>query len=142
MTSKPPKKSKKKQHTHHTSTIFDHTHLIFGHHQAIIASLALLPCVQKLSVSTSSLPSRRLEPSKEEKGGAYKGDFCETGGEGHRMDLLLIGLGGGALPMFVNKCIPNVSCCFVLCVIMCHVVYIGLFCASYFIYLHMNTLHY
>ena len=27
-----------------------------------------------------------------------------------RIDLLLIGLGGGALPMFINKCIPNVCC--------------------------------
>jgi hypothetical protein len=25
------------------------------------------------------------------------------------MKLLLVGLGGGALPMFINKCIPNVS---------------------------------
>ena len=34
------------------------------------------------------------------------------GGTGHRIDLLLVGLGGGALPMFVNKCIPNVKCLF------------------------------
>ena len=36
-----------------------------------------------------------------------------TVGEGisAEMKLLVVGLGGGALPMFINKCIPNVSCC-------------------------------
>ena len=109
---KTSKKSRKKQHAHHISTTFDYAHLTFGHHQAIIASLALLPCLQKHYVGSSSPPSGRPEQSGKEKGGPCKGKFGETGSEGHRMDLLVIGLGGGALPMFVNKYIPNVSCLF------------------------------
>ena len=111
-TSKPSRKSKKKEHAHHSSTNFDHAHLAFGHHQAIVASLALLPCLQEHFVGSSSSPSGRPEQSGEEKGGPFESDFGQTEDDGHQLNLLLIGLGGGALPMFVNKYIPNVSCLF------------------------------
>lgn len=47
----------------------------------------------------------------------------EPTGEGFdaQMNLLLVGLGGGALPMFINKYIPNISgySCATVCVWLC-----------------------
>ena len=93
----------------------DHTHLTFGHHKAIIATLALLPHLQAHSTHTQSTdtPSDQSE-SVEGVEGACKNE-ARAGGMREsldvRMDLLLVGLGGGALPVFINKCIPNVCCC-------------------------------
>ena len=99
------KKSKKKQPTAHTAVLTpDHTHLTCGHHQAMIASLALLP--QLLAQSTHTPSTAASTSQSVTEGGACK---SEAGGMGVRIDLLLIGLGGGALPMFINKCIHNVS---------------------------------
>ena len=112
--SKTSKKSKKKQTAHTAVHSPDHTHLTFGHHKTIIATLALLPHLQAHSTHTLSTnaPSDQSE-SAEGVGGACKSDAIARGmraGLDARMDLLLVGLGGGALPMFINKCIPNVSC--------------------------------
>ena len=106
--SKSSKKSKKKQPSaYHTSSVIDHTHLTFGHHQAIVASLALLPNLQTFTDPSNTASSSQLEA--EERGEALKCSTMTEGRGGHRIDLLLVGLGGGALPMFINKCIPNVS---------------------------------
>ena len=85
----------------------------------------------------SSSPSGQLEQSGKGKGGACK-DGCF--GERQQMDLLLIGLGGGALPMCVNmsiKYIPNVSC---ISLYMYAVVssgfHIGLFDVSFFTFIY------
>ena len=43
---------------------------------------------------------------------------------GHNIDLLLVGLGGGALPMFINKRIPNVSFLLSTMCIVVHVHYV------------------
>ena len=112
--SKTSKKSKKKQTAHTAVLIPDHTHLTFGHHKAIIAALALLPHLLPHSAHPqgTDAPSDLSEPA-EKVGGACKNEVQAKGtGEGLdvEMNLLLIGLGGGALPMFINKCIPNVSC--------------------------------
>jgi hypothetical protein len=111
--SKTSKKSKKKQTAHTAMLTPDHTHLTFGHHKVIIATLALLPQWQACSThtQTTDAPSNQSE-SAEGVGGAYKGAAgARTLGDGINapIKLLLVGLGGGALPMFINKCIPNVS---------------------------------
>ena len=113
--SKTSKKSKKKQTSHTAVLTPDHTHLTFGHHRAIIATLALLPHLRTHSTHTQSTDAPSDQPeSAEGVGGACKGE-ARAGGTGldvdAQMNLLLVGLGGGALPMFINKCIPNVSCC-------------------------------
>ena len=98
----------------------DHTHLTFEYHKAIIATLVLLPHLLTQSTHTPSSDAQSGQSeSAEGVGGACKNE-ARTGrtGEGldARMNLLLVGLGGGALPMFVNKCIPNVSGCSYVCV--------------------------
>ena len=65
-------------------------------------------------------------------------------GERQQMDLLLIGLGGGALPKCVNmsiKYIPNVSCISLyMYAVLSSGFHIGLFDVSFFIiYLPVNT---
>ena len=112
--SKTSKKSKKKQTAHTAALTPDHTHLNFGHHKAIIATLALLQHMLAHSTHTPSTaaPSSHSEITE----GACKSEVgvIRTGDLGAWIDLLLVGLGGGALPMFISKCIPNVSfCCFV-----------------------------
>lgn len=103
---KTSKRSKKKQAAHSVALLTpDHTHLTFGYHKAIVAALALLPC---LSVDASAAPSDQSESVK----GANGARRTTCGGEeviSHQMNVLVVGLGGGALPMFINKCIPNVS---------------------------------
>ena len=86
----------------------DHTHLTFGHHKAIIAALALLPQLQITGTSCD-----QSEPAEGVEGACKSASKAGRAGEGvdARMKLLVVGLGGGALPMFINKCIPNVSCC-------------------------------
>ena len=109
--SKTSKKFKKKQTTHTAVLTPDYTHLTFGHHKAIIAALALLPHLLPHSAhpqSTTDIPFDRSE-SAEGVGEACKHEAKAIGLESW-INLLLIGLGGGALPMFINKCIPNVSC--------------------------------
>ena len=91
----------------------DHTHLTFGHHKAVIATLALLPQLQAHSTHTQSTD----DPSNQSESAEGVEEACKSasqaGGAGEsidaRMKLLVVGLGGGALPMFINKCIPNVS---------------------------------
>ena len=89
----------------------DHIHLTFGHHKAIIAALALLPHLKSHSAQTQSTdaPSDQSE-LVERVGGACKSEARAGEGFDAQLNLLVIGLGGGALPMFTNKCIPNVSC--------------------------------
>jgi hypothetical protein len=49
------RKNQKKKQTAHTAMLTpDHTHLIFGHHKAIIATLALLPQWQPHTQSTDA----------------------------------------------------------------------------------------
>ena len=55
----------------------DHTHLVHGHHKAILSGLALC--------------GRRL--------------FWKEGAKGH---ILIVGLGGGAFPMYLHKCLLQV----------------------------------
>ena len=96
----------------------DHTHLTFGHHKAIIAALALLhvhvPHLQPHSAypQSTDAPSDLSGPAERVEGACKSEARAKGMGEGldAEMNLLLIGLGGGALPMFINKCIPNVSC--------------------------------
>ena len=113
--SKTSKKGKKKQTAHTVVLIPDHTHLTFEYHKAIIATLALLPHLLTQSTHTPSSDAQSGQSeSVEGVGGACKSEAgARRTGEGldARMKLLLIGLGGGALPMFINKCIPNVSGC-------------------------------
>ena len=105
--SKTSKKSEKKQTTHTTVLTPDHTHLTCGHHQAIIATLALLPNLLTQSTRTQSTAAPSSQSETEERGGgACKSEIGGTG-----TCSVVVGLGGGALPMFINKCIPNVSCC-------------------------------
>ena len=108
--SKISKKSKKKQTAHTAALTPDHTHLNFGHHKAIIATLALL---QHLLAHPTHTPSAAAPSSHSTAEGACKSEAedRQTGDLSAQMDLLLVGLGGGALPMFISKCIPNVSCC-------------------------------
>ena len=92
--------------------VVDHTHLCFGYHHAIVAALSLLPRLQ--STVTSDLspdPQRSREEggALNERGGACKSEAEMIGEDGQRIDILIVGLGGGALPMFLSKCIPNVS---------------------------------
>ena len=108
--SKTSKKGKKKQTAHTAALTPDHTHLTFGHHKTIIAVLALLPHL--LTHSTHAAAPSDQSESLEGVGGASKSEAGAGGREeglDTQMNLLLIGLGGGALPMFINKCIPNVS---------------------------------
>ena len=63
-----------------TSTKLDHSHLVFGHHKAMVSSIAFLP--QMFS------------------DGDYKEDHIR---------LLLVGLGGGALPIFISKHLKKVK---------------------------------
>ena len=110
---KTSKKSKKKQTAHamagHSSTTPDHAHLTSGHHQAIVATLALLPYLRTCNQSVTTSASPQDQPGTEEEGGAACKSSAGGTGDGHWINLLLVGLGGGALPMFVNKCFPNVS---------------------------------
>ena len=92
--------------------VVDHTHLCFGYHHAIIAALSLLPCLQSTATSDLSPDPQRTREKREapsERGGACKSKAELIGEDGQRIDVLIVGLGGGALPMFLSKCIPNVS---------------------------------
>ena len=113
--SKTSKKSKKKQTAHTAVLTPDHTHLIFGHHKTIIATLALLPhLLTHFSHTPSTATSISQSESVEAVGGACKNEAGarQTGvALDAQMNVLVVGLGGGALPMFINKCIPNVRCC-------------------------------
>ena len=112
--SKMSKKSKKKHCSYQTTTVVDHTHLTFGCHQAFIASLALIRSLQASYSLTSPTSSSQIE--NEVKGGACNivtsgpGAGVMNGGVGP-VNFLLVGLGGGAFPMFLNKHIPSVSLC-------------------------------
>jgi len=78
---------KKKQHKHSSaSTRIDHSYIAGTYLQHMIASLGL---------HYSQFVSRGVTKF--------------TDGEEHKMKVLLIGLGGGALAMFISKYIPNVS---------------------------------
>ena len=102
---------------HHTGVLTpDHTHLTFGHHKVIIAALALLPQLQTCCTCTQSTDN----PSDQSKSAMGVGEACKSaskaggmpeGVDPQQMKLLVVGLGGGVLPMFINKCIPNVSYC-------------------------------
>ena len=72
----------------------------------MIVSLALLRSPQTSFSLTSTTSSDQL--TAEEGSGACKSVPGEMKGGVGQMDFLLVGLGGGALPMFLNKCIPNV----------------------------------
>ena len=127
------KKSKKRQTAHTAVLTPDHTHLISGHHKVIVATLALLPQLQAHSTRTQSTDAAADQLKLAEgvvgayKGAARTGGMAEEGLDAQQMKLLLVGLGGGALPMFINKCIPNVSCCdftctcISMCISQCHV---------------------
>jgi hypothetical protein len=72
-------------------------------------------------------------------GGASK-SVARAGGMGEgfdaqQMKLLLVGLGGGALPMFINKCIPNVSYCDLLV----HVRVCACACCTHVLSVHVHT---
>lgn len=104
-TSKTSKKSKKKQVAHLTApVVVDHTHLCFGYYHGIVAALSLVPYLRSTKSDSSS-----GQPKTDERGGACNSEAGETGGESPRFDLLVVGLGGGALPMFLSKCALNVS---------------------------------
>ena len=108
-----------------TNSCDDHTHLTFGHHKAIITTLALLPHLLTHFTYTAA-PSDQSE-SVEGVGGACKSEAREVRGLDTWMNLLLIGLEGGTLSMFINKCIPNVRYN-ALCV--CHVYHIVKSCEA------------
>ena len=65
-----------------------HTHLTFGHHKAIITTLALQPHLQARSTHTQSIdaPSDQSE-SVEGVGGACKSE-ARAGGTGEGFDVL------------------------------------------------------
>ena len=76
---KQKKKSKKKAPGLPTMSP-DHTHLSCSHHKAILASLALIE------------------------------GLCSPVSDGNGLkELLVVGLGGGALPNYLHRYIPNVS---------------------------------
>lgn len=65
-------------------TRLDHSSLASGHHNALLASLVFLPDM--------------FAKARE--------DHCEL----EHIHVLNIGLGGGALPQFINKNLHNVCC--------------------------------
>ncbi len=76
------KKKKSKGGSAASSTKLQHSSLSSGHHNAMVGSLAFLSTMFKEGESGHSLEDVKM---------------------------LLVGLGGGALPLFISKCLQNVS---------------------------------
>ena len=79
---KTSKKKKSKSDSAVSATTLQHSFLCHGHHNALVASMAFLSTMFANGEVSQSL---------------------------REVKMLLVGLGGGALPLFISKCLHNVS---------------------------------